>query len=275
MTAPATGRLPAAWLMVLGAATVCLHLAGGALPSPPLVTPADWPAWAEGRDPVVVAFAVVRLPALAAAWYVLAVTGAGVALRLASAPRLAALVDAVTVAPLRRVVATTVVVALSAGPLAGAGAAVAGASTSASVPAGALPAPPTSAAPPTPAAPDAPGTGTPPVTVTMRRVVPAPASPPTSAPPPNVGVAPAPTPSPPEALGASSPDTAATWTVRPGQCFWSIADRVLGRTWGRPPTDAEIVPYWHRLIEANRAQLSDPQNPDLVFAGQVFSLPEV
>jgi nucleoid-associated protein YgaU len=61
--------------------------------------------------------------------------------------------------------------------------------------------------------------------------------------------------------------------VRPGECFWSIAERVLTDNWGRAPTDAEIVPYWRRLIDANRLELVQPDNPDLILPGQVFAVP--
>jgi len=63
------------------------------------------------------------------------------------------------------------------------------------------------------------------------------------------------------------------WTVRPGECFWSIAERVLTAHTGQAPTDAEIVPYWHRLIDANRAELVQRENPDLILPGQVFTVP--
>jgi hypothetical protein len=36
---------------------------------------------------------------------------------------------------------------------------------------------------------------------------------------------------------------AATWTVRPGDHFWAIAESVLRSAWGRAPADDEIVPY--------------------------------
>lgn len=65
-----------------------------------------------------------------------------------------------------------------------------------------------------------------------------------------------------------------TWTVRPGECFWSIAEEVLTPTLGRRPTATEVVPYWRSLVDANRAALADRENPDLVFPGQVFSLPD-
>jgi hypothetical protein len=55
--------------------------------------------------------------------------------------------------------------------------------------------------------------------------------------------------------------------------MWGKAAAVLTDAWRRPPTDAEVVPYWQALIEANRARLADPANPDLIFAGQSFELP--
>jgi len=42
---------------------------------------------------------------------------------------------------------------------------------------------------------------------------------------------------------------------------------------GALPTDAEIVPYWRRLIEANRSELAHRDNPDLIFPAQVFVVP--
>jgi len=63
--------------------------------------------------------------------------------------------------------------------------------------------------------------------------------------------------------------------VQPGEHLWVIAERTLARAWGRPPTDAEIEPYWRDLVAANRGVLADPANPDLVYPGQVFGLPAV
>lgn len=93
-----------------------------------------------------------------------------------------------------------------------------------------------------------------PATVTMHRLGPLEAAPPPAA--------------------ASAPEVAKDqWTVKPSECFWSIADSVLSDRLGRPATDAEIIPYWHRLIEANRHQLVQRDNPDLVLPGQVFAVP--
>jgi hypothetical protein len=80
-------------------------------------------------------------------------------------------------------------------------------------------------------------------------------------------------PSSPQAAPALSRSTPSTWTVRPGDSFWSIADVVLQQAWGRPPTDAEIGPYWLELITANRARLLHPGIPDLIYTGQVFTVP--
>ncbi len=79
--------------------------------------------------------------------------------------------------------------------------------------------------------------------------------------------------------GAGEPADAGTalledgWEVQPGDHFWHIADATLTQTWGRTPTDGEIVAYWHTLIEANRHRLAPPGDPDLIFPGQHFELP--
>ena len=77
----------------------------------------------------------------------------------------------------------------------------------------------------------------------------------------------------PSGQPAPAGSSAHRWTVEPGQCFWSIAEAVLTEHLGRPPTDPEVVPYWRRLIEANRNELAHRDNPDLVFPGQRFAVP--
>lgn len=62
-------------------------------------------------------------------------------------------------------------------------------------------------------------------------------------------------------------------TVRPGDHFWSIAESALAEAWGRQPTDAEIIPYWGQLIEANRDLLVNRDNPSLILPGQTLQLP--
>lgn len=64
-----------------------------------------------------------------------------------------------------------------------------------------------------------------------------------------------------------------TWTVGPGDSFWSIATAVLQTAWGRAPTDAEVEPYWLTLIAANRRVLLHPDVPDLLYTGQELVVP--
>lgn len=64
-------------------------------------------------------------------------------------------------------------------------------------------------------------------------------------------------------------------TVRPGDHFWSIAETALALAWARQPTNTEIIPYWGRLVEANRDQLVNRDNPSLILPGQTLRLPPV
>jgi nucleoid-associated protein YgaU len=236
----------ASWVLVLGTAVAALHVAGRALPSPPLRSPAEWLAWAHDRDPLVVAFSGVRLVALGVAWYCLVVTVAGAGLRAVAATDLAAALDRVTLPPLRRILAATMVAGMATGSLSPV---AAGAATRSVV---AVQAGPTTTDPQQAEAP---------ASLTMHEL-------------PAEGAASlSPSPSPPAVAFPTGPAT--TWTVQPGDCFWSIAEKVLAQAWGRPPAPGDVVPYWRRLIDANRHVLGDPKNPDLVFPGQVFTLPEV
>lgn len=92
-------------------------------------------------------------------------------------------------------------------------------------------------------------------------------------PPPPLPPEPAPT--PPTPAPQPSGDPVSTWTVRPGDHLWRIAERTLAEAWAREPTDAEIDPYWRDLIDLNRKRLRDAANPDRIFPGQVFELPPV
>jgi nucleoid-associated protein YgaU len=63
-----------------------------------------------------------------------------------------------------------------------------------------------------------------------------------------------------------------TVVVRPGDSLWSIAEEALLDLNGQAE-DRDVVRYWRRVVEANRSALTDPANPDLIFAGQVIALP--
>jgi nucleoid-associated protein YgaU len=239
---------------------------GGQLAAPPLTDPASWARWASERDPVVAALAIVRALAVGAVWYLLVATVVGGVLRLLRAGRLVTVADRLTVPALRRVLVATAGVTLAAGvnptlALAGSAQPDATSVTTTTV-----------------------GGSRPPPTLTMRVLGPdglaATVAPSVERPPPaaaggaagGAGAAAA------GGAGAGAGATARavaepSWTVRPGECFWSIADDVLARAWGRVPSDAEIVPYWRSLIEANRHLLGDRTNEDLIYPGQVFTVP--
>lgn len=235
----------ALWVAGLGAAAVALQWSGhGPLAAPPLTEPGRWAAWIDGRDPVLAAFSLLRVATLGGLWYVVAVTLVGAGLRAAGAARLVRVTDRFTIGPVRRMLAGSVSLGLAAsGALAVAAPAMrlpaAGAQTSSTS-----------------------TTAVPPATLTMHRL--GPAEPAPVMPVPQIT---------PVSQPAPAPAPADRWTVKPGQCFWSIAEDVLAQHLGRSPTDAEIVPYWQRLIEANRAELAHRDNPDLIFPAQAFVIP--
>ena len=231
------------WAAGIGAALYGLAASGhGALSPPPLGSPGRWQGWAEQRDPAAAAFAILRLVAVAGCWYLAATTAVGAVLRLLRADVLVAVADRVTAAPIRHLLAGSLTLTLAGiGPTAALAAAApppAAATTTTSTP---------TSSPPFP--------GTTVDTITMLRIPPAGAE--------------------PEAAATAQAPVDHQYTVVPGDCFWTIADDLLHGAWGRVPTDAEIVPYWLRLIEANRAELADPGNADLIFPGQVFTVPPI
>ncbi len=61
--------------------------------------------------------------------------------------------------------------------------------------------------------------------------------------------------------------------VASGESFWTIAADHVAADLGRTPSDPEVAGYWLDLIEANRAVLAHPDDPDLLYPGQVLRLP--
>jgi hypothetical protein len=231
------------WVTAMAAATAALQWAGhGQLAAPPLTEPGRWPAWLDGRDPVMAAFGLLRVVALGGLWYVAGVTLLGAVVRAAGAASLMRVTDRFTIGPVRRMLAGSVSLGLAASGV------VAVAAPAMRLPVAAAQTSTTSTTP------------APPATITMHRLgpaeVPAPVTPASLV--PQVSTPPAP---------------AERWTVESGECFWSIAEDVLAARLGRAPTDAEIIPYWQRLIEANRSELAQRDNPDLIFPAQTFVLP--
>lgn len=90
------------WVVALVVGTALFHAIGdGPLSAPPL-DPAAWSAWAEGRDPLVAVFAVLRLLVLALSWYLVGATSVGILARVLRAASLVRIADALTVPALRR-----------------------------------------------------------------------------------------------------------------------------------------------------------------------------
>jgi nucleoid-associated protein YgaU len=263
----ATARL-AAWtalLLVLG--RVILALGQGSL-AVPLTSLDDLRRWVDDTPPGDMAVALLRLGALALIGYLLAATALVVVAALVRARPLSAVADRVTPGVLRRLATRGGGIGLALGSLAGA------------VP---VPHGPGGPAPATVAAADAPAAAT------MTRV---PIDPAGTRPlaagiasdtgglhsatmirdsgpdPPSTTMIRADT-SPP-ALPAVD-DSA--WVVTFGDSFWSIAADVLTAPGGPPPTERDISRYWRRLVDANRAGLVDPGNPDLLVPGQRLTIP--
>lgn len=231
------------------------RLGTGTLSTPPLLDRSDLQRWLDGRDAITVAFALVRLIGLALAWYLLAVTVLGLAARVSRIPALVRLADVTTIPAVRKVLGT----------IAGVGLTASAASLAA---ASMLPDAQTGEGPARGAVdsavvlerlpdgsdvvlrrlPDQGEEGT----ATMR-VDDQPAD---------------------EAPIDPAPSSAHQWTVASGDHLWHVAESTLGQHWGRAPTDAEVTPYWSAVVEANRSTLADPDNPDLIFPGQVFVLPD-
>jgi len=232
-----------AWVAFLGGTTALLHGLGGPLPAPPVMAPSEMGGWLTERGPATAVVAVMRLAALAVTWYLVAATAVALVARASGRGLALSAARAVSLPLVRRLVGGALGLTLAAGP-----------GMAAATPvdrSGVGPAPPSAA-------------------VVMQRL-PDEGSTTTSAPPPST------TTTTPEAVGGDEAPPAApavpTWEVAPGQHFWAVAELVLSDAWGRAPTDLEVDGYWRVLVETNRPVLRDPANPDLLYPGQVLTVP--
>ena len=291
------------WCVGLVAGTVLFHgFGGGALSTPPWA-PGGWHGWLQERGPVIATVAVLRLLVLGLCWYLVGVTVIGVVARLLRAARLLRVADALTVPWLRRLLQQGLGVTLAAAMIAGAAGSAAGAASrpaAAAVPEHAGSAQPTEAparagsleqpddalvsGPPGPALVSGPPG---PAGAALVRLddlplpVPfgrAPGEVGAELPPPvtdraDVALAPR---AGDGSTGPVQPDRGAhSYIVRSGDSFWRIAEQRLSATLERAPTDHELIAYWHAVIEENRGNLPDPDDPDLILPGQRLTLPIV
>jgi hypothetical protein len=276
--------------VALVGASALLWAAGAAIPGPGTLDAPGLARWVE-RDPVVVAFAAVRLLGLALAGWVASSTVVALAVHTTRLRRRATLrraVDRLCLPAVRRVVHGAVGASLSVVVLAQ------GVTGAAAVP---------TTVPPPSASVLAAATGSGRHEVAVLVALPATTpdaergpeaadpdrgpSPTTSFPPPQVlerallvaldPAPPQPQPTPPVAAVDPEPAAAAvdTWTVVRGEHLWHVSEATLERRLGAPADDAVVAAYLGRLIEANRDRLAVPDDPDLLFAGQELLLPPV
>jgi nucleoid-associated protein YgaU len=218
-----------------GLAATLLWQMRGSLPLPAGLSRADAERWLLDYGPLVAAFALLRGVALLAAGYAALLGVIGVVAVLAKSSLLAELAVRLTLPSLRPLVAPVAAFTLTVGS---------------ALPAGASGGPESAPRPPVmQVSRDAPsGAGGAPV---MHLAPPVAAAPPVP------------------------PPAAASYTVGAGDSFWSIAAETVQRATGHAPTDAQVVPYWRVLIEANRDRLLVPGDPDLIYPGQTFTVPPV
>jgi nucleoid-associated protein YgaU len=60
--------------------------------------------------------------------------------------------------------------------------------------------------------------------------------------------------------------------VRHGESLWSIAESVVIAE-NPAANEHQVAEYWHRLIESNRSTLRNPSNVDLLYPGDIVTLP--
>jgi hypothetical protein len=72
---------------------------------------------------------------------------------------------------------------------------------------------------------------------------------------------------------AKDADVLQVRVLGPGDHLWAVAEEKVADVLQRPGTEDEIRTYWLRLVQLNRGELADPDNPDLVFPGQTIRLP--
>lgn len=244
------------WVATLTVAIALFtSLGNGPLAAPPLTTPSAWGEWAAAREPVVATVAILRLAALAMAWYLVGVTTIGAVARVAQLASLVRVTDALSVPLVRRVLQTSLGIGLAT-------TVVATAASGVVAPRPDLPS----------MQPVAGGAGTDLEPPGMR-----PLDTPLDTPGGDVG---APTPqaveAPVVADAKAAPDDVATHEVRTGDHLWSIArDHLAAVTDDVDPSDVKVAAHWRDVIDANRDRLVDPDNPDLLLPGQEVVLPAV
>ena len=250
-----------AWVVLLVAVMAGARglVATEVLAPPPLGGPGQVAAWASEQDPLEAAFALLTVVVAAGAAALLVLTVLGLVARVVRAGRLVTVLDVFTVPVVRRLLQGALGIGLAGAAAAG----PAAAGVAVVTPAGA-----TSASVPV----DRPH-------LAREAAGPGAVSTSTSVPLDRPDLAPeidGPAPPTMELVEAPvTPVPAGEVTLAPGDHLWATATTALATAWGRTPSDAEVAPYWDRLVAANRDRLPDPANPDLVLPGLRVVVPPV
>ena len=266
----ATARLAAWTALLLALGRVTLTLGAGSL-TIPLTSLHDLRRWTDETGPADMAAALVRLAALAAIAYLLAATALAVVSDAVRVRRLTAVAHRVTPAIVRRL-------ATGGGGLGLVLGSVVGGAPAPGLPGGAPSGPVAVVSREQPSATMTRLDDARPNSATMTRIGDLlPDAAPRSRDEP-LAAHTLPGPGPPAAGSArdrpsAPPGADGTWTVAPGDSFWSIAEELVTPPGGPPTTDRQIARHWRRLIDANRGRLADPDNPDLLLPGQRLLLP--
>lgn len=258
------------WLVTLIAAIWLFSTVGaGRLAPPPVTNPSQWSSWAGDREPAEAIIAILRLVVLALAWYLVGVLTIGTLARLLRSARLVRWADALTIPLVRRGLEQALGLGLATAVVASAASAgvaqtprhdpVIAAGTSISL--------------------AAPAEATPMSLQRLEDIVGTPVDgssmalggPSTSMTLQFEGLADGRAAS----LDLERIELAANQVVHDvvaGEHLWSIAHDHL-HDQGLPTTDDDVNRYVSDVVAANRDQLVDPQNPDLILPGQQFILP--
>lgn len=264
----------AAWCVFLASALWVLHVTGSdEFPAPPLRDPGSAQQWLRDAGLADAIAARMRVAALILGWYLLAATIAGSLSRASRSTAWIGRTDRFAPQQLRHILHTAGLwsaasLTLASTPIVALQTIVAVAPTSATIPAGVADTRPAQPHPPDPnRLPDRISDAMPVLRTDIHLEEDAP---PAHDPAGHTDMSD----QAPDAIDAGPGPTATTdtWTVEPGDHFWSIAAAHLGDN-RRAPSADDVATYWHRLIEANRGRLVVATNPDLLYPGQLLVLP--
>lgn len=253
--------------------TLVLHLAGPRQVAPSPVLSIDaWLRWFDRVDSVAVATETARLLALAACYHLLAMLALTVIGRRIDLPAVSRIAQTFTPPPLRTGVSAIAGVGITAittlaGPITRVGAEPTPSSAAIHV---IDPATSSTVTMTVLGTADVHHTGEPPASEPDGRAVVAVVAEQEEAAISADGDADADT-SPPVEPSLHSSNEVRRRVVRPGDHLWSIAESEVTPGGGGHPDAAAVERYWHRLVLAN-PQVEDP---DLVFPGDVITLPPV